>query len=790
MLVSSAVTRIHALVYTLRSRQRPGSNSNRFGRTTLFALVGICACFISSRVSAQGSTPAGNTPPASQNIGVAQGPKSAVVTSITSKIAVDGVLDEPVWETSPSIGELTQRDPRPGGTPTERTEIKLLHDAETLYVGVMCYDSEPQRIISTLMARDSSLSNTDDWIEMLLDTYHDRRNAFYFATNPAGALVDGLITANGSPDTAWDAIWTVRTRRTDQGWSAEFAIPFKSLSFPAGQTTWGFNIARHIARKQYGGEDDRWSGSRLELQFYQVSEEGDASLDGMTQGIGLDIRPFAASSWTHTVANDNTTAKGKPGLDMFYDITPSLKLTTTANTDFGETEVDARQINLTRFPLVFPEKRTFFLEDLGVFSFASTATIPAPGFPATGADVYPFFSRQIGLLAGQEVPVDFGAKLTGKVGRTNLGVLDVRTGDESGIVSAKNVFVGRVKQNFLRQSYIGAIVTEGNPAGPLSSSTFGADARLATSRLFGQRKTAIITAYGLKSLNEGNSGEDWSYGVAAQYPNDLIDAQFIWRETQKNFQPAVGFVQRRNVDMLRVGAQYEPRPKDFLNLTQIQNGVYYTRFTNLDDGKVESSDLYFTLPIDWHFKTGDAVHRFFDPDFVYERLSAPFQIFPGVVLPVGEYRFTRLRFHYVSASKRRLSGSVQYAFGTYWSGHAQEVIPSLTYKLPPNFTLTLNGNYTFADLPQGRFVARLLSGRVDYATSPFLTFSSLMQYDNQSRNLGWQSRMRWTLQPGNDLFLVFNQGWIQEQTNDPFGAYRFRAQSSKLSTKLQYTFRF
>jgi hypothetical protein len=202
--------------------------------------------------------------------------------------------------------------------------------------------------------------------------------------------------------------------------------------------------------------------------------------------------------------------------------------------------------------------------------------------------------------------------------------------------------------------------------------------------------------------------------------------------------------------------------------------------------------LYFSIPVDWHFRSGDAVHRFFDPEFVYERLSTPFQIFPGVVLPPGEYRFSRWRFHPMSAAKRRLSGGVQFAFGSYWSGVAKEMIPTLTYKLPPNLVFTANGNFTIADLPQGHFVARLVSGRIDYATSPFLTFSSLIQFDNQSRNLGWQSRLRWTLQPGNDLFLVFNQGWIQEQTADQPGLtdYRFRAQSSKLSSKFQYTFRF
>ena len=349
--------------------------------------------------------------------------RSAVVTATTEAITIDGVLDEPIWSSAPKIGDLIQRQPAPGRPPTERTDVTLLYDRDHLYVGVISYDSEPRRVIGTQMARDSSLAS-DDRVEILLDTYRDQRSAFYFATNPSGALVDGLV-ASGQLNADWDAIWDVRTRRTDQGWIAEFAIPFKSLGFPAGQTAWGFNIARHVYRKL---EEDRWSGARLDTQFYQVSEAGEiTNLVGLTQGIGLDVRPFLAGRWLDVGGRDDFD--GKPGLDVFYNITPSLKLTATFNTDFGETEVDARQINLSRFSVLFPEKRSFFLQGAGVFGFASTGPEPAGGIPPAGADVYPFFSRQIGLLSGVEVPIDAGIKLTGTVGRTDVGLLDVRTGD-------------------------------------------------------------------------------------------------------------------------------------------------------------------------------------------------------------------------------------------------------------------------------------------------------------------------------------------------------------------------
>jgi uncharacterized protein DUF5916/cellulose/xylan binding protein with CBM9 domain len=715
--------------------------------------------------------------------------RSAVVTAITEVITIDGVLDEPIWSSAPKIGDLIQRQPAPGRPPTERTDVTLLSDRDHLYVGVVSYDTEPRRVIGTQMARDSSLSS-DDRVEIVLDTFRDQRSAFYFATNPSGALVDGLV-ASGQLNADWDAIWDVHTRRTDQGWIAEFAIPFKSLSFPAGQTVWGFNIARHIYRKL---EEDRWSGARLDTPLFQVSEAGEiTNLVGLTQGIGLDVRPFLAGRWLRVGGQGDPT--GKPGLDVFYNITPSLKLTATFNTDFGETEVDARQINLSRFSVLFPEKRSFFLQGAGVFGFASTGPEPAGGIPPAGADVYPFFSRQIGLLGGEEVPIDAGIKLTGTAGRTDVGLLSVRTGDLR-IVDEKNFLVGRVKRNLFQQSYVGAIFTGGHPAQGQSGQTYGADMRLATSRFLGRPNNLVVNAYGVRSVkegvpgrrsfSEGGAGRDWSYGFSAHYPNDKFNAQVAYREIQENFKPALGFVQRDNVRMLRMATSYNPRPKDFLNVQQMFHDVYYTRFTRLDNGQVESWDLYVTL-LDWHLSSGDNLHGMFDFNPTYERLFEPFEISPGVHLLPGEYRFTRFRSNLVStATKRRLSGSINLTYGHYWSGKAEQLTTGLVYKLPPRFTIGVSTNQTFARLPEGHFIARIFTSNVSYAASPSLSLSNLAQYDNRSRNLGWQSRVRWTLRPGNDLFFAFNQGWIQEDG----GNLRFRAQDSKLSAKFQYSFRF
>ena len=703
------------------------------------------------------------------------------MTAVTSEIVIDGSLDEAPWRQAPKIGDLIQRIPEAGAEPTEKTEVTLLYDKDNLYIGVMCYDSEPQRVLASEMARDASL-RADDRLEIVLDTFRDHSNAFYFSTNPAGALVDGLVFANGETNNDWDAIWIVRTEQTEDGWSAEFAIPFKTLNFPAGETVWGFNISRTIQRKL---EENRWTGARFQTQFFQISEAGEiTNLEGLEQGAGLDVRPFVAGRWLHRGADGDGTAAGKPGLDLFYNITPSLKLSVTANTDFGETEVDARQINLTRFSIFFPEKRSFFLQDAGVFNFATTGIDPPGGIPATGAEVFPFFSRKIGLLGGQEVPINYGAKLTGKVGRTEIGMLDVRTREVSN-VNAKNLFVGRIKQNFLEQSYVGAIFTEGNPASPLSSSTIGVDMRLATSNFLGCGRNMVFNAYGLRSNNQGISENNSSFGFGAQYPNDKFDAQIQWREIQENFDPAIGFVQRSDVRMFRVAGSFNPRPKQWTGIQQMQHDVFYTRFTRLDNGLVETSNLYVTL-VDWHLNSGDSLHSLFDANVTYERLFEPFEISPGVVLPAGEYRFTPWRIFLTSAQKRRIQGSIGFNFGNFWSGTAKVIQTGLSYKFPPYFSISLNTNQTFASLPQGSFIARIYSSRVDYAASPFLSVSSLIQFDNRSENLGLQSRVRWTIEPGNDVFFIFGQGWMQDLER----GYDFRRQDSRLAMKFQYTIRF
>ena len=688
-----------------------------------------------------------------------------------SPIAVDGELDEPAWSAAAPIGEIRQRDPHEGERATEATEVKLLYDGQNLYIGVTCFDSEPDHVIGTQMSRDADLS-ADDRIEILIDTFGDRRNAFYFATNPLGSLVDALIIENREVNKEWDAIWLVRTRRTEQGWSAEFAIPFKSLGFHRGRETWGFNVSRTIKRKL---EEDRWASPRLDLEFFQVSEAGEiAGFANIEQGRGLDVRPYLSSKALHNNGSE-TGASTKGGADIFYSITPSLKWTTTINTDFAETEVDTRQINLTRFPLFFPEKRAFFLENAGYFSFLHSDE-------GEDADLIPFFSRTIGLLEGEEVPILAGMKLTGKVKGYDIGLLAART-RATDLDDAKNLGVARLKRNLLKQSYIGGIFTAGDPARPAVSRTYGGDFKLFSSRFLGREQNFGIDGFLLKTPSSGRPGKDTAFGFGVRYPNDLWDVSIDWKQIEENFRPALGFVPRTAINLLTISAEFDPRPRDVLGIRQMFHELSFDHYTNLTHHRVESWEL-FTAPVNYELNSGEHIEFNYVPQF--ERLFEPFEIADGVTLPQNDYRFTRWRLAINTASKRRWQFDNAWWFGSFWSGRANQFKTGFQYKVAPHFQTGITLDQTFARLPEGNFVARLFVLRADCSVSPFLTFFNLIQFDNERANLGWQSRVRWIVRPGNDVFVVLSQGWLQDEAR----SLSFHPTDTRFAAKAQYTFRF
>ncbi len=686
-------------------------------------------------------------------------------------IRIDGALSEAVWQAAPLIGELVQREPRPGQPASEPTEVRVAYNDDALFIAVRCRDSQPDRLRATEMRRDGSLLN-DDYLQLLLDTYHDRRNAYYFATNPAGVMVDGTISDNNVANLNWDGIWQVKVRIDKQGWTAEFKIPFKTMAFDPAARNWGFNIGRRIARLR---EEDRWTSSNLDSEFFLVARAGDIDgLEGLQKGIGLDVKPYLLGGYSRDVTRDDRNQVARDGgVDVFYRITSNLVSSTSLNTDFAETEVDTRQINLTRFPVLFPEHRTFFLEDSGIFEFAA-----GPGT----RDFTPFFSRRIGLVDGQEVPILFGQKITGRVGRFDVGVMDVQTRD-SAVAPARNFFVGRAKTNFWSQSFIGALVTRGEPSGKTTNTQVGVDLKVATANLFNRGKNFRSLLYGSKTSTPGMKGHDTFWGGEIVYPNDMLYIWYRWRWVGQNYNPALGFMRRIGVRESAMGSNLRPRPK-FWNMRQVSFRFYYISYFNLIQRQIESRK-FTTTPFEVEFNSGEHFTYNWTPDF--ERLFVPFKIHPGTTIAPGGYWFHRHTFTFETAQNRPLYFKIKTETGSFYSGKSHEVSPQLIWSKNRHLTASFELQQYWVKVREGAFHTRLALFKLDYAFNPSLSLSNFVQYDTDSRNLGLQSRLRWAIKPGNEVFLVINHAW-QYTTFDRFE--RLEALLTNARVKLNYTFRF
>jgi len=461
---------------------------------------------------------------------------------------IDGDLSDLAWQYASPAFHLTQQDPVAGANATEKTDVMVVYNNENIYFGIYCHDSSPDKIVIRTMQRDGPLDE-DDEVRILIDTFHDRRNGYVFEVNPAGARRDGLAKGEHT-DHSWDGIWYAKARKVNDGWIAEIRIPSRTISFKPGLNVWGLNIERRIKRKL---EKDRWSGTSADAEFANPAEAGLLiGLGELVQGRGLSLKPYMSikSDWDKDRYPDRNNSHDE-GLDVYKSITSNLNAVLTYNTDFAETEVDARQINLTRFPLFFPEKRSFFLEGSGIFDFGV----------GMRRNFIPFFSRRIGLVGGEQVPIRGGAKLWGRVGNTNIGILDVRT-DDCDVVSPQNLFVARIKQNIWDQSYIGMILTDGDPTGEGDNTLAGVDFAYKTTHFRGD-KNFVAGGWYTYSRNDTASGRPYAWGFKVDYPNDFIDASLTFNSLGEGVHPALGFLPRPGVNYLSFGVAIQPRPMKY-----------------------------------------------------------------------------------------------------------------------------------------------------------------------------------------------------------------------------------
>ena len=716
-----------------------------------------------------------NGPPAAARQPGRSGSDSPVAAArrTTGTIRVDGRLDETAWQSADPIGPLRQREPIENAEASEQTSVRVLYTDDALYIGVVCGDRSARGIISTQLTRDANL-DVDDRITIVLDPFYDHRNGFFFQVNAAGARADGQVANNSETLTRdWDGIWNAAARISDDGWIAEIEIPFKTLRFKPGQSVWGFNIERQIKRRQ---EIDRWAAPRQNIWIGNLAEAGRLEgLDGIRQGRGLDVRPYLSGG------EGNSGSELAGGVDIFQNITPNLNTAVTVNTDFAETEADIRQVNLTRFPLFFPEKRTFFLEGAGVFDVAGLANT---------TDIRPFFSRRVGLVEGVTgdnvtVPLRVGVKLTGRQSDYNIGVLDVETGSRpdpalpNGFLDRQNLFAARVSRNIFEQSWIGGIVTHGNPTGGGANTLIGADARLATSTFRGN-KNLSLALYALGTDDAASGTRAGAGGFTVDYPNDRWDVALTWKHIGESFQPALGFVPRTGIRKTDLNMAFQPRPERW-GIRQFFFEFRPTYITNLQN-RVENWRI-FTAPFNARTESGEHLEWNYIPEF--EHLDGPFEIAGGVVIPAGSYRWTRFRAEANTATKRAWVVDAALWWGGFYAGNRRQLELGLTLKPNTHVALSLRTERNDVSLPEGSFFTQIVTVRADYNFTPNVSWANLAQYDNESRIAGLQSRLRWILQPGNDLFLVLNRGWHRTLDDN-----RFEPSFDRGSAKLQYTFRF
>jgi hypothetical protein len=652
------------------------------------------------------------------------------------KIRIDGVLDEPAWVKADSISNLTMVEPLENVSPSFRTVVKVLADSKNIYIGVQCYDKHPDKITSYSKIRDSRLYS-EDRIKFVFDTNLDERTGYIFAVNPSGTRYDALVSDFGEGEnSSWDAIWDARTRIDSKGWTAEIVIPVLSLSF-SDVDSWGFNIERKIQRKM---ETDRWTAVNKNYHVGQVIHAGRISgIPKFNIGIGL-VSKFSGIAKLEKSYGEKMEFTPSYSLDFTQRISSDISAELTVNTDFAETEVDTRRTNLTRFPLFFPEKRSFFLEGADIFDFGI----------GLGHDIVPFFTRRIGLFKHTKVPLIWGTKINGRANNTNFGALISRTDAVSGLVPATTMGAFRVKQNIWKESSVGVLGTFGDPQGRENSWLLGTDFIYQTSEFMGD-KNFLAGVWFLFNNRNGLKGDKSAVGFKIDYPNDLWDISLRVKRIGDGFEPSLGYVQRNGIISYHLGADFMPRPKWKL----IRQFFFESGWSLITDLHNRWLNYYvFTAPVHFLLESGDRFEFNISPRG--ENLDEDFEISENVIIKPKAYHWWRYRLEFETASKRIINGQATWWFGSFYDGKLDQLEFWLAVRPSGSVNLSFNYERNIARLPEGNFTQDLFGGKLQFSFTPNFELSSFIQYDSESKSLGTNTRLRWTFSMLGDLFLVYN----------------------------------
>ncbi|MFQ6606264.1 MAG: DUF5916 domain-containing protein [Fidelibacterota bacterium] len=673
----------------------------------------------------------------------AQNPPLPVIQAIFSvqPIKLDGNLSESVWQQAEHITNFTQRELNEGQPATERTKVAVIYDKKTLYIGAWCYDRGSEEIVAQKMKRDFDY-DTEDNFEIIIDTYHDRRNGYLFVTNPNGARFDALVQNNGQQvNKSWDGVWNVKTRVTEEGWFAEFEIPFSTLKFNTRnkQQVWGINFERNIRWKR---EQVLWQGWSRDAELEQVVRAGTlVGIQDINTVTLLEVKPYGLAGVKYEPGIGNETIDHWGG-DFNYLITPTTKLNLTINTDFAQVESDRMQVNLTRFSLFYPEKREFFLEGRNYFNFN------------LGRSIRPFYSRRIGLAPDRSpIRILGGLRILEKSGKTTLGGMSIQTASKDTIPTT-NYTVLRWKRDIGEQSSMGLMnVSKLEPH--RENHVYGVDLLYSTSNIFGDKYFTVggVLVQSYTSYRKDKVG--LAQRIFLDYPNDLINFSAIWERSSARFNPETGFLRRENYQMFNMDLRIKPRPRFLPALQQFVFKPFdFNYYIDDQTGLLQSLWSEFG-PFGFIMKSGEFFE--FNIQRRAEKLTEDFVIHDSVTIPRGEYWFTRNELKFATFKGRPVAGFFFYQGGEFYAGQRHEWSLKTTFQLNKHLSLGSDFTHNRISLPQGTFAVNELGGRMDVAISPDLFGSLFGQWNDDEQLVVLNFRINWIPTPGTNFYFVVDQ---------------------------------
>ena len=694
----------------------------RFG-----AVLGVNLLFVSLSFS-QGSS----SPP----IDYETARLSRIVTAvrITEDITLDGRLQEASWKLAEPASDFTQWQPLPGEPASVRTEVRFLYDSDNLYVGFINFDPDVANTIINDLRKDFNNDATDG-VNLMIDSLHDGRSGFLFNTNPAGAKRD-TQSINNSSNANWDGVWDVKTTINEEDWIAEFRIPFKTLRFTNSPSQeWGVNMARKLLRKN---ETSYWSPIPVRFRITNAELAGTLrGLEGIRQGLNVYVKPFviAGVSESRTAGGDSNF---DGGVDLKYSLTPSLTMDATYRTDFAQVEVDQQQVNLTRFNLFFPEKRGFFLENSGIFAFGGNAE--------TGGELVPFFSRRIGLSpSGTPIPIVGGTRVTGRVGRYDVGLLAMKT-EHEGVIPSNNYLVGRLKRNLFSNSWIGGLATSRqSTADGDTNRVYGADAHF---RFYDRLE---LDTYLLKSTTPGRTNQDAAKKFQAAWRDDELTLSGTYNTIQPNFNPEVGFVRRSDYRLYAGEFSWNPLIRSSDSIRNLRFGATLDYYESVSTDQIETRNPGFVLGV--LFQNNSQIN--FNIDQTFDRLGESQRIL-GLPLAAGDYRYLNYSLSGRSNPASKFAVNSTVTWGEFWNGQRKSFSGGVG--LRPDYHLSLEANYSHnrVTLPNGKATTDLVGARIDYAFSPRTFFNAFVQYNAASHQVSSNLRFNFIHHPLSDFYVVYN----------------------------------